>query len=271
MWKTFRSPLSRLRVLAPLALSLPLAIGVEVPPDSSLTQVRVGGGGGSYLAVVRDCNGNVLDERATDFTSVGASIEHSRNQFVVGVHGGYIDDGRGFVPDTYPLPSTLPPSESFFYLSPQLGMNTARAGFTVGFVYSSRPMASWDDTNTILIDGNPLAFTRSQRHYVPSAALRLGNPASLYVSAHWLSLFPLYSGGDYSAIGMGGRPFDGVNLWGGIGGGGPYAHGGALLMGEIALTDRVWFGLQSRFGRADEYGLGVSLTFRGLSLTDTSP
>lgn len=127
-----------------LVLALPFAVEVEIPQDSSVTQLRVAGGGGHYLAVARDCSGDVLAEDEDSFYDVAASVDHkfAGGPASVGVSGGYLHDGR------------FPDDDGYYYVNPTIGLSWGRFGIAFGAAYFSKDLLDPDDA-----DVNPVSGT----------------------------------------------------------------------------------------------------------------
>jgi hypothetical protein len=244
------------RLLAPLALTLPLAVGVEVPRDSTVTELRVSAGAGTYLAVMRDCNGDVVQSEPVDYFDAGVSLERLSGPWGFGVKAGYLDDARLFLDytNTYP-PEVHSDDLGFYYLSPDLQFSNRTVGVTFGFLYTTEGLPFDDDDGSMEED-------RSGAQIYPSASLRIGDPSSAYVSGQLFSMLPVYSGGDYAAAGVGVRATDWCRLWAGIGSGGLYSDGGYLLQGDVEVVSGLWLGANGRYGSEDNFGVGLSLAYR---------
>jgi hypothetical protein len=245
-------------VVGPFLLSLPLAVSVEVPADSVVTQLRVSGGAGSYLSVVRDCEGDVVSESKVGFVDVGVSFERISGKWGMGVQGGYLNDDRRVADDYPPTDETggYPPTaadEGYFFLSPQVQFHSQWVGSTLGVLYTTKPLPS-DDADVTEGDGGA--------HLYPTVSVRVGPAARFYGSLHFLSVYPPYSGGDYVTAGLGGRPTSWWELWAGVGAGGLYSNGGVVIQMDFALNRRLRLGFNGRYGDESNYGLGVSLGAR---------
>lgn len=256
MWITSRSR-ARFpgRFLIPLALTVPLAVAVEVPEDSTVTELRVAAGTGTYLSVVRDCEGRITDSEPVDFADIGVSLERLSGKWGFGIHAGYLDDARVYFDytNTYP-PENRTTDAGYYYLSPDLQLSTRKVGATLGFLYTTEGLP--------VDDGDYDAESRSGAHVYPTMSLRFGNPASLYVSTHVFSMLPVYSGGDYATIGIGGLMGERVRLWAGIGSGGLYSDSGLVFQGDVQLGQAMFVGFNTRYGDEDNYGVGLSLAHR---------
>jgi hypothetical protein len=234
-------------------LSVPLAVSVEVPADSVVTQLRVSGGTGSYMAIIEDCEGDVISESKEDFADVGVSLERAWGKWGMGVQAGYLNDGRRVADESGAYPPTQE-DDGYFFFSPQVQFNSRPVGATLGFLYTTETLPSDDDD-----------ITEGEGAMVyPTLSLRLGRPSQVYVSAHVLSMFPAYSGGDYVAAGVGVRPAAWWELWAGVGGGGLYHGGGAIVQSDFAVNRNLRFGINGRYGDGDNYGIGFSLGYRWL-------
>ena len=225
-------------------LSLPLAVGVEVPQDSSLTQIRVAGGGGQYVAVMRDCEGNVLSKEEDSFYDAAVQIEHKfADPFSIGLAGGWLHDGRYASGDGY------------YYLNLAMGLSWRRFGMSAGATRFSNELLDPDDAT---------ASTGGGVSYLPSFAMRIGSTAGPYFSFAILSSFPMYSDGGYVETGLGVSPSPLTSLWAGVSMAGMTATGLALRT-EFRLSDRFFLDTGVSVGSREgdlQGGGNIGITYR---------
>ena len=232
--------------LGAVLLTLPLAVAVEVPQDSSLTQIRVAGGGGNYLSVVRDCDGNAISKSEESFGDVAVGIEHKFRDDPVslGVSGGFLHDGR------------YPSGEGSYYLNPTMGFGWERFGFSVGVVYLTDGLLNPDD--------DELLPESDENEFLPSVAFRAGRTSGPYFSASLFSSFPFYSDGGYLDIGIGGAASPNVSLWFGLSALGLTATAGVGRL-EWRMTDRFYFNGGLTIGQREgetQAGGNIGITYR---------
>jgi len=232
--------------LGAILLTLPVAVAVEMPQDSSLTQVRVAAGAGSYLSVVRDCDGNAISQSEESFADVAVAIDHKFGSapVAVGVSGGFLHDGR------------FPSGEGYYYVNPNVGLVWRRFGISMGVNYLEEELLDPDDSDT---------FGEGEgSQWLPSIGIRVGPASGPYFTSAILSSFPLYSDGGYLEMGMGGLASPRTAVW-----------AGASLAGltATALAGRVEWRMSDRFyldGGASlglregetQYGGNIGITYR---------
>lgn len=252
---------SRIRIrhtpLGLIVLALPLAVELDVPSDSSVTQFRVAGGGGHYLAVARDCNGNALDKADDSFYDIAASVDHkfAGSPLSLGVSGGHLHDGRLGLDASYTRVISRGPDEGYYYVSPSIGLMGRRFGFSMGATYFSQQLINPDDVDSNDLNGS---------EWLPSIAIRIGSTSGLYGTVSILSAFPFYSGGGYFEIGLGGPVSDNVSLWGGVNLAGLTASG---LQARIQwrLASQLYLDTGASLGSREgetQYGGSIGLTYR---------
>jgi hypothetical protein len=236
----------RARGLRAVLLTLPLAVAVEVPQDSSLTQIRVAGGGGNYLSVVRDCDGNAISKSDETFGDLAVEVDHKfkGSPVSLGVGGGFLHDGR------------YPSGEGSYYVNPTLGFGWERFGLSAGVVYLTDGLLNPDD--------DELLPDQDDEEYVPSVAFRFGRTTGPYLSTSLFSSFPFYSDGGYFDMGIGGAATPNLGLWFGMSGLGLTATAGAARL-EWKMSDRFYFTGGLTIGQREgemQAGGNIGITYR---------
>ena len=231
--------------LGAILLTLPVAVAVEIPQDSSLTQVRVAAGGGSYLSVMRDCEGSVISESEESFADAAVSIDHKFGSapFAVGVSGGFLHDDR------------FPSGDGYYYVNPNVGLVWRRFGLSMGVNYFEHELLDPDDSEP---------FNSEESQLLPSIGIRVGPASGPYFSASFLSSFPLYSDGGYVEMGVGGVATARTAIWAGISLVGLTATGLATRV-EWRMSDRFYLDGGASLGMREgetQYGGNIGVTYR---------
>jgi hypothetical protein len=231
--------------LGAILLTLPVAVAVEVPEDSSLTQIRVAAGAGSYLSVVRDCEGDVISVGEESFSDLAVSIDHKfgGTPLSVGVGGGFLHDGR------------FPSGEGYYYVNPNVGLLWGRFGLALGANYFTDELLDPDDVTRSYSDAS---------EWLPSVGVRIGRASGPYMSAALLSSFPLYSDGGYLELGLGGLVSPSTSLWAGVSVDGLTATGLAGRV-EWRMTDRFYLDAGASYGQREgepQYGGNIGVAYR---------
>lgn len=261
--------LSRMRVrhlpLGVIALALPLAVEVEVPSDSSVTQLRVAAGGGHYVALVRDCDGNVTNQADGSFYDVAAGVDHKfgGSPWSIGLSGGYLHD-EGFPGDSTQVGVAVQNRVSgYYYVSPSIGLTWRRFAIAVGATRFSRKLLNPNDV--FGDDYDTVNFTEeSDPDWFPSAAIRIGPASDLHFTASLFSAFPMYSGGGYFDFGFGDRVSERVSLWGGVSLAGMTATAFQTRV-QWRVKDQLYLDAGGSIGRREEemqYGGSIGVTYR---------
>ena len=272
-------------VVAVLAVQMPL--GVDVPPDTSgVTQtsshptalyepehngdgeaptrgegpgttIRLGGGAGSYMTFVRDCDHRKIASARHGFGDVAAEVSHRFEGGVeTGIRGGYVDNGFAFQEpseDVYPVP--VGEEREVYYVNPYIGPETRHFGLGVGVIWASDPLIrapEEDFHGQVILDAG--------QEYYPSGHLRIG-PRSAHFSLRVLEGFPVCSGGGIVDMGVGWRTIR-VRGFAGMSVGGVYDGAGLLLNLSFDTSDRLEIGTNLRLGISEgdaEYGGGLVL------------
>lgn len=234
--------------LGAVILTLPLAVAVEIPEDSSVTQIRVAGGGGSYVAVMRDCEGTVVGKTRDSFADIAIAVDHkfAGTPLAVGASGGFLHDGR------------FPSNDGFYYVNGNFGFPWQRVGLSFGATYFTKEPIDPNDADFFVVEGDESSL------WLPSLALRFGRPRGPYFSTQVLSSFPFYSGGGYTDMGIGGIVARRAAIWGGVNFDGLTASGiGGRI--EWKMAPRWYLNADASFGLRDgddEYGGALGVTYR---------
>jgi hypothetical protein len=239
--------LRKLKYLGILFL-LPLVVGVQGNnKDSTVTNIKLAGGTGSYAYITRGCEGQVLSKHKIPFEDFGFSIDHKFKFPVrVGLRGGNIWERNRYSFDGIDSPSE---KITNFYINPNLSLEWKWFGIGAGF-FSAKKDLYWRDMGSA--------------RKLPSGHLRLGSP-QLYLSAHLMESVPLYSGGGYLNFGLGGQASRRVSYWLGFGTPGPYDNGGFLIKTNIQVKGNWHLDLGGRLGSSEgisENAISVGLNYR---------
>jgi hypothetical protein len=209
-------------------LLFPLAIDIPSPPsDSTRTRVALSGGNGGYALVGRGCEGQVLRKDRVDFREAEIAIDHRLDEAIrLGVRGGVI---RARGPQT--------PRENR-YVNPTVSIGSR--GFEVGGgpVFSRHPFPTggYEESR---IDG--------------SGHLRIGPEDYRYFFVSYMESQPLYSGGGYLSIGLGGRPRPNLGFSAALSIR-PYDRAGAALGAEFRPAPRLAAQMHVRLGGSERIG-----------------
>lgn len=201
-------------------------MGVQVGKnDSTETNIKVSGGAGSYAYITRGCEGEVLTKDKVPFKDLGYSIDHKFKFPVrVGLRGGNIWERNRYYPDERRTNS---------YLNPDLSLEWKWFGIGAGPFFAQKDLPTRE--------GGKLSRNSLSWH------LRFGSP-KLYFSIHMLESVPLYSGGGYINLGLGGGVSRKFSLWFGLGTKGPYDTEGFLAKTNIKLKGNWYVDLVGRLG-----------------------
>lgn len=252
--------------LGVIALALPLAVDVDVPQDSSMTQLRVAGGGGHYLAVIRDCDGNATDKAGGSFYDVAAGIDHKfrDSPLAIGVSGGYLHDENFPADSTSTGVITQKPDGGCYYVTPSIGLMWRRFGVSLGATYFSRQLLNPDDVQVTHSSVPLVGFEDNASEWLPSAAIRIGPASGFHFTASGLSAFPMYSGGGYFEMGFGDHVSDRAALWGGISILGMTATGFQSRV-QLRVVNQLYFDAAGSFGQREgetQYAGSIGVTYR---------
>jgi hypothetical protein len=218
-------------------VTLVLPIAVEVPsssPDSTLARFTAAGGTGALAMVVRDCEGNAVDEHRVHFRDGGAAMDvHGPYPLHAGVRAGVVHDG--IIGDNS-------------YVNPNLSFEWSKFGFGTGRVFSRKEF---------LVDGGDHADIPVSGH------LRIGNLDRRYFSMELMESVPLDSDGGYFDLGLGYRPSQRLRMWTGIGVL-PYDQMGLMVRSEWRMTPHLRLNANARAGSSEsifEGGISAGVTW----------
>lgn len=272
-------------------LIVPLGARFQVPSDSAMTQdplattFTFGAGGGSYARDIKVFLGTLpgtecapaqsIDRNfvvESSYQDVGGSIDfQSKEEFHFGARGGYVWEQstyNGDIPENpltlepVPIPEGAEAETGFYYINPYIAVEGRRFGLGIGFIYSSRKLAT-GDTETRSIGGN---VENDDGTIEGTMHIRVGS--TVYASYQLWEGVPLYSGGGKHVVGLGIRPGKVVHFWGGMATG-PYQGNKALFRLDISPSPR-WTihtnyrvpGAYQSTGTARESGASVALSYR---------
>jgi len=251
--------------LIALSALTPISVQVHTEGDTSATitmsdgtRVEVYGGAGEYSFISRGCEG-VVSRRPVSFHDVGGGIEQAlgKTGLSIGVRGGWMRDdigrlegGNSFAPATESPDSTRVVIENR-YVNPYITYEKPRGSVGLGWVAHDKEFITAGE-GARQEDQHPLNDF--------SGHLRIG-PERHYFAVRWMESVPIYSGGGYLTIGVGGRPANGrLSLYGGMGAGGPYEGAVIMLQAGYPLGNHVTVGARTRLGwSGDRNASGVAL------------
>ena len=225
---------------------LPFVVGVQGNnKDSTVTNIKLAVGTGSYAYITRGCEGQVISKNKVPFKDLGFSLDHKFKFPVrVGLKGGNIWERYSL--EEVNLQSG---TATNFYINPDISLEWKWFGIGAG-LFSAEKDLYWRD----------MGLARN----LPSGHLRLGSP-QLYLSAHLMESVPLYSGGGYLNFGLGGQASRRVSYWLGIGVTGPYDNGGFLIKTNIQVKGNWHLDLAGRLGQSQgisENALSFGINYR---------
>ena len=244
---------------APLSVDAPDSLNSHKDLLGEETTIRVSGGGGSYAFIARGCNNEVIDHLPVNYREASGEVSHRFGgaPFRLGARGGWIEDRIGISstgiitsPDSGSMRTTN-------YVNPFVSVESRRGSIGVGWV--------WHDKE--FVTANIDAVSRPN-HTVNdfSGHVVIGNPDQKYFAFRWMESEPLYSGGGYFTIGVGGQtPNTRLDFYGGISTGGPYEATGVMLNASYAVSSDLLVTLGGRTalgGGPSQYGLSAGFAFR---------
>lgn len=246
-------------LLAGLTGALPLSI--EFPgafdttsttgsPAPSETRFRIAGGGGTYSFIARGCEGRVIDHVSSHFRDASVSIEHrpGASPIALGIRGGWIRDriDSSATPErfgTVPLGRTT----ANRYVNPYLEYDPGPLSVGLGAVFHEREFITAGEAARKAAD-HPLNDF--------SGHVRIGT-LRRYVAVSWMESEPLYSGGGYLTLGIGGGNEDSrFSAFAGLGGG-PFEGFAPTARVGYAITPS--FRVNAAAHAADGASLGLEL------------
>lgn len=219
-------------------LILPLAVGVQVSPDSSVTSFKVAGGKGTYAYILHDCSGNPTSINRIHYKDVGAEVSHQfKAPLKIGAKSGLVED-----PLAVESPSR---GKNFFYFNPHLAYEGKVFGIGAGAIIFNKRL---DDAGGKIL---------------PSLHLRAGDLNKVYFSLGVFENLPFYSGGGYADAGLGFVPTSRTHFWLGASGG-PYDRLGFLGKTNFNIHRNWQLNFVGRYGISegvDEWGMAGGLTY----------
>lgn len=218
----------------------PLAISHT--DSSSVTELLVAGGGGSYAYVTRGCEG-VISKQRIDYDNVGAEVSH---KFVapvrLGVRAGQVRTHGHYYNEL--LSDTR-------YVNPYLSLEWPWFSIGGGWVRANRPFPEQD-----LLQTGP-AHVPSQ---TGSGHVRIGK--GTYFEVSYFEAVPLATA-SYAQMGLGHR-WSRADLWLGVGYM-PHDQVGFVGRGQYRIGNRLGLGGTLRLGSSEgisENAFALSLSYR---------
>ena len=231
---------------------LPLIVGMQPNQDDSTEiNVKLAAGRGSYSHITRGCEG-VTSEQDIPYKDIGISVDYKvKPQVQVGLKAGTIWEEYKYGVYTYGIKiDEMTKSYTNSYINPNISFEGKRFGIGIGPFFSRKYLPYREDRNWIK---NSVSWH-----------LRVGRP-KLYFSIHMLENVPLYSGGGYINLGMGGIAGRKTNYWFGLGTSGPYDGVGFLAKTNFNLKRSWYLDLAGRLGISEgnvEHGISIGLNYK---------
>jgi len=211
----------------------PLAISHT---DSSVTELLVAGGSGSYAYVTRGCDNSVISKSRIDYDNLGAEVSHKfRGPIRLGVRAGLLH------PDVSG-PYDYQSATDVRYVNPYLSMDWPAFSIGGGWARGSRHFPEEDFSQTV------------------SGHIRIGKKT--YFEASFFEAVPLVTAG-YAQTGLGHR-WPRADLWIGVGAV-PQDQVGLVARGQYRIGNRLGLGGTLRLGGSEgisENAFAVSLSYR---------
>ena len=228
---------------------LPLVVGMQPNQDDSTEMnIKFAAGRGSYSHITRGCEGQVLSENDIPYKDIGISFDYKLKPIVqAGLRGGTIWEEYEYAVYSNGIEFK---EKANSYLNPNLSITGKWIGIGVGPFWAKRHLPH-----------------RGDRYWVKNSVswhLRVGRP-KLYFSIHMLENVPLYSGGGYINLGMGGKAGRKTNYWFGLGTSGPYDGAGFLAKTNFNLKKSWYLDLAGRLGISEgniEHGISIGLNYK---------
>lgn len=197
----------------------PLAISHT--DSSSVTELLVAGGSGSYAYVTRGCDNSVISKNRIDYDNLGAEVSHKfRGPVRLGVRAGLLGpDGSG--------PYDYVSATDVRYVNPYLSMDWT--GFSIG--------GGW-------VRGNR-HFPEEDFSQTGSGHIRIGKKT--YFEASFFEAVPLVTSG-YAQMGLGHR-WPRADIWMGV---------GAVPQDQVGFVGRAQYRIRNRLGLGGTLRLGSS-------------
>jgi hypothetical protein len=240
--------LRNLRYLG-FSLLLPLVIGMPVgEDDTTQMSMKVAGGVGSYAYITRGCEGQVLTKEDIPFQDIGFSFDYKvKSPVQVGIRAGKIWEKYKYAVYTDGIEFKEMTNS---YLNPHISLEGKWLGLGAGPFFAKKYL--------------PRRGDRQWDKCLPSWHLRIGNP-KFYFSIHMLENVPIYSGGGYIDLGLGGTPSRKVGYWLGLGTEGPYDNVGFVAKTVFQIKGSWYLDLAGRLGSSQgisESAVSVGLNYR---------
>jgi len=254
-----RSLLSMVSIaaLAPIAVELP-ALDESVVALPGETRIGAAGGIAYYAFIARGCEGQEIDHLGVHARDGAFVLEHrfESKPIRLGVRAGWVRDEID--PDsTGPLFIGAPTGVTLTntYVNPHVSFEGPRGGMGLGYIWHEREFTR---ASQGVLNETDYSLNDLSGHVV------IGHPDRKHFAVRWMESVPLYSGGGYLTLGLGGRHGP-VDLESGATAGGPYDRVGAFLNGRYGLASGVCIGLGLVVGGDNETrqaGASLSLEYR---------
>ncbi len=251
--------------LGVLIALMPLAVEAPIGSDSSrsdpsFTRFRAAAGYGSYAFISRGCQGEVIDRIPASYHDVAGAIEHhdGATHLTIGVRGGRVHDDIGVSSLSPPTDSIASPARDNAYVNPYLAFEEGEASVGFGVVFHEREF---------ITAGEQARTQPSHPLNDFSAHMRIGRLEEQYFELSWMEGMPIASDGGYLTAGVGGRvsPTVPVDVFAGLGTGGPFEGAGLALRGGLEISPGLTLGVRSRIGHsggANASGVALALEYR---------
>jgi hypothetical protein len=245
--------LASLVAITPFAVEAPDSLGTSgtLPGETS---VRIAGGAGYYAFIARGCEGQQIDHVPVHFGEAAGEISHrfASAPYRIGVRGGWIEDRIGGSSSGILGSSDIDTTRTTGYVNPFVALEARRVSVGVGWVAHDNEFMTTNENASL-----------DENHAINdvSAHLIIGSLDRKYFAIRWMESVPLYSGGGYLTIGVGGgAPDSPLELYGGFSAGGPYDSGGLFFDGSYQLPKNLRVTLAARGGYGgNQAQTGVSL------------
>lgn len=224
---------------------LPLVIGVPVSEDDSTEMnIKFAAGKGSYATITRGCEGQVLSKRKIPFQDMGFSVDYRiKSPACLGLRAGKIWTEYEYSVYTNGIEYEKMTNS---YLNPNISLEGSKLGIGIGYFIPKKHLP------------------KKEKKQLFSWHLRFGPPKS-YFSIHYLENVPLYSGGGYVNLGLGGKAGKKINYWFGLGSAGPYDKAGFVAKTNFEIKRNWHLDLAGRLGGSEgiwENAIAVGLNYR---------
>src|SRR5262245_34579684 len=237
-----------LRALTPLPIQMnPHGDSSATVTLSDGTRLEVYGGAGEYAFISRGCEGAVAQRRPVSFHDVGGAIEQGLGAtgVSIGARGGWMKDDfasteEGIDPGLAGVVIETPRDViENKYVNPYITYEKPGGSVGLGWVIHDKEF----------ITAGEHARTEEQHQLNDfSGHLRMGSERR-YFAVRWMESVPIYSGGGYLTIGVGGHPAGGpLSLCMGLAAGGPYEGAGIVIQTDYPVADGLNVVIRSRLG-----------------------